>query len=93
MLIKHKTQDLNYQQDILNLLCQMDTYLSSVSKKKLDSDRFGAKTCVDMDDCKLIVKYKQILIDKANNSKCLCEFLIDDIISRIKQLLNRNQII
>lgn len=88
MLLSHKIQNLNLQETIVDILCQMDTKLSSEAKKKLDNDRFGASACVDMNNSKMLAKYKQILIDKANNSKCLSLFSIDDIISRIKQLLN-----
>ena len=90
MIISYKTQSLNYSQDINNLLCQIDVWLARKSKDKLDSNRFGARICINYQDYKLISKYRKILMDKAGEHCCLKGFLIDDIISRIKQLLNKN---
>ena len=91
LLISHKTQDIDLISDTLDLLCQIDTFLSEETKTKLDSDRFGTRKCkVNMEDSQLLVKYKKILLDKVNNSYCLRDFQLDDIIHRIKQLLNRN---
>ena len=91
MLISHKTQDINYSQDINDLLCEIDTWLANKSKQKLDSERFGAKIHFNIQDSKLISKYRNILLNKGKNDCCLRNILVDDIISRIKQLLNRNQ--
>lgn len=90
MTIKFKTQNLNYTEDIKDLLCQIDTWIAKQSKRKLDSGRFGTKICVSYDDYSLVNKYRGILIKKVGNHPCLNSFLIDDIITRIKQLLNRN---
>ena len=91
LLISNKTQDLDLIPDTYDLLCQIDTFLSSEAKTKLDSDRFGTMKCkVNMKDAQLLVKYKQILLDKVQGSYCLRDFQLDDIIHRIKQLLNRN---
>jgi hypothetical protein len=88
MKLSYKTQNLSLQETIVDLLCQVDTKLSNEAKKKLDNDRFGASVCVDISNSEMLTRYKQILIDKANNSLCLYEFSVDDIISRIKELLN-----
>jgi hypothetical protein len=72
------------------LLCEIDTKLAKLARKKLDSLRFGAKVHVSMEDHKLLARYRDIVYDKANNDCCLKDFLVDDIISRVKQLLNRN---
>lgn len=90
MIISYKLQTLNFSDDINSLLCKIDTKLASISEKKLIATRFGAKTCINYEDYKLLTRYRKILSDKANNHCCLRDFLIDDIISRIKQLLNRN---
>lgn len=90
MFLSNKTQDLNFSQDINDLLCQIDTWIAAESKRKLDSERFGAKICINMDDYELLNKYRFILHNKGKNSCCLRGYLIDDIISRIKQLINRN---
>jgi len=91
LLISNKTQDLALIPDTYDLICQIDTFLSQEAKLKLDSDRFGTRGCkVNMKDSQLLVKYKQILLDKVQNSYCLRDFQLDDIIHRIKQLLNRN---
>ncbi len=90
MIISYKLQDLSFSDDINNLLCQIDVKLSKISENKLISMRFGSKVCINYEDYKLLTKYKSILISKAKHDPCLSEFLVDDIISRIKQLLNRN---
>jgi len=91
LLISHKTQDLDLISDTYDLLCQIDTFLSQEARTKLDSDRYGTRKCkVNMEDSQLLVKYKQILLDKVQGSYCLRDYQLDDIIHRIKQLLNRN---
>lgn len=90
MITLNKTQDLNYSEDINNLICQIDKWLSQKGKIKLDGDKYGQKVCVDIEDFKLVSKYRKILLDKAQDDCCLKGILIDDIIMRIKQLLNRN---
>lgn len=90
MVTLNKTQDLNYSEDINKLICQIDKWLSQKGKIKLDGDKYGQKVCVDVEDFKLVSKYRKILLDKALNHCCLKGILIDDIITRIKQLLNRN---
>jgi len=90
MIISTKTQSVNFQQDINDLLCEIDTWLANQSKRRLDSDRFGAKIKINLEDYKLVSRYRDILLDSAQNDCCVNGYLIDDIISRIKQLLNRN---
>jgi hypothetical protein len=91
LLISHKTQNLDLIPDTYDLLCEIDTFISNEAKTKLDSDRFGTRKCkVNMEDVQLLVKYQQILLDKIQNSCCLGDYSLDDIIHRIKQLLNRN---
>ena len=90
MIISQKTQTLSYSEDIDDLLCEIDVKLSRLARKKLDGQRFGFKTCINTDDFKLLGKYRSIVENKANNYCCYQDFLIDDIISRVKQLLNRN---
>lgn len=90
MIISHKLQTINFQADMTSLLCEIDKKLTRMARKKLDSQRFGAKACVDMEDHKLLARYRDIVYDKASNDCCLKNFLVDDIISRVKQLLNRN---
>lgn len=90
MQVSFKTQDLNYSQDISDLLCQIDVWLSKQAKAKLIGDRFGADVCVDMDAFDVLSTYREILYSKAKGYPCYKHFLIDDIISRIKQLLNKN---
>lgn len=90
MIISYKTQSLNYSQDINNLLCQIDVWLADKSEDKFNSNRFGARICINYQDYKLVSKYRKILLNKVGQHCCLKSFLIDDIISRIKQLLNKN---
>lgn len=90
MITSYKTQNINLCEDVNKLLCQIDVKLGSEAQGKLDGDKYGAKVCVNMQDFKILSRYRQILYQKASNDCCLRGYLIDDIISRIKQLLNRN---
>lgn len=90
MIVSSKTQDIDFSQDVNDLLCEIDTWLASKAKRKYDSDRYGERIHINYEDYKLLSKYRDILSDKAYNDCCLEGYLIDDIISRIKQLLNRN---
>lgn len=92
MIISHKTQNLELCKDISDLLCQIDVKLAKVSELRYISDRFGTKVCIDYDVFHILDKYRQILLDKANNSECLKKYLIDDIISNIKQYLSSGKI-
>lgn len=91
MIITSKTQSINFSEDVNELLCQIDVKMIGIARRKLNSERFGEKVCINYGDYELLYKYREILYEKAlNRTNCLSEFLIDDIISRIKQLLNRN---
>lgn len=89
-MITFKTQSLSFSDDVNELLCQIDVKLYTLARKKLNSERFGSKLTLNTEDYNLLYKYREILYDKAMNNSCLKDFLVDDIISRIKQLLNRN---
>ena len=90
MIISHKLQTLDFAVDMQELLCDIDVKLSKIARKKLDSQRFGFKYFPSLSDYHLLAKYRDIVYDKANNDCCLKNYLVDDIISRVKQLLNRN---
>lgn len=90
MITAYKTQVLNYSNDIDDLLCQIDVKLVKMARNKFDSERFGAKTKISVEDYDLLYKYREYLYRKAKGSCCLRNILVDDLISRIKQLLNRN---
>jgi hypothetical protein len=91
MIITSKTQTISFSDDVNELLCQIDVKMVKMARTKLNADRFGAKVCINGEDYNLLYKYREILYEKAmNKTNCLKDFLIDDIISRIKQLLNRN---
>ena len=90
MIISHKLQTINFADDMQELLCDIDVKLSKIARKKLDSQKFGFKYSANYEDYKLLAKYRNIVYNKTQNDCCLKEFLVDDIISRVKQLLNRN---
>jgi hypothetical protein len=90
MIISHKTQSLDFSEDINKLICQIDVKLANEGQGKFIGERFGAKICINYEDFHLLSHYRKILLDKAQNDCCLSNILIDDIISRIKTLLNRN---
>lgn len=83
----NKIQTISLEQDVNELLCQIDVKLSKISEKKLNNERYGAKSCIDYDSYYILNKYRKILEDKAFNSYCLKDYLIDDIISNVKQYL------
>lgn len=88
--LNSKIQNLNTADTVNKLLCQVDTWLSDQALSRLNGDRFGAKVCLNLDDYELVTKYREILYDKGLGSPCLRDYLLEDIISRIKQLINRN---
>lgn len=90
MLIKFKTQDLDFQEDITDLLYQIDYKLAHLSRKKLNSIRYAGKVHINYSDFARLVKYRDLLEKKAKNSSCLKQYPLDTIIARIKQLLNTN---
>lgn len=93
MIINPKTQDLDFQSDVNDLLCQIDKRLSGDAKSRLDYFRYGAKNCVNKDLFFVLKNYRSILISKASNSCCLSNYSIDDIMSNIKQLLKSGRIV
>jgi hypothetical protein len=92
MIISYKTQTLSFAEDVKELLCKIDTKLAKISENKLNASRYGAKIIVDLDVFYILNKYRKILYDKVNNSQCLKEYLVDDIISNIKQYLTSGKI-
>lgn len=87
-MISYKTRDLSLYKDVAELLCQVDRRLATLAKTKLDSLRYGS-SCNRIDENKffILANYKKILLAKSQNSSCLKQYLIDDIISNIKQYL------
>lgn len=92
MIINHKVNTLNFSDDMNTLICEIDTKLSTLSQDKLDSVRYGAKVCINWDTFDILVKYRKILLDKANNSFCLRSYPIDSMISNIKQYLSSGKV-
>ncbi len=90
MIILNKTQSISFSEDINELLCEIDTKLSRMSENKLNSERYGACQHINMEDHRLLYKYRGILFGKAKGYCCYQNICLEDIISRIKQLLNRN---
>lgn len=89
-MVNNKTQDLNFKNDIEELICQIDNKLIYYSKKELDVLRFGGfynyKTTNNLKFF-ILTKYKKILLDKICNSECLKDYSMDSIISNIKEYL------
>ena len=92
MLISYKIQTLNFTEDINGLLCELDKRISTTSKTKLDSLRYGVQNCHKSLDYSILVKYRQILISKVSGESCLKNYLYDDIVSNIKQYLTVGKI-
>lgn len=90
MITTYIAQEINFSNDVSDLLCQIDSKVSGTARRKLNSERFGSKVHINKEDYKLLCKYREILYEKGTGSKCLSAFPVEDIISRIKQLLNRN---
>lgn len=87
MIINFKTQDVSLAEDLNDLLCQLNKRISSLAKVKLNSERFGSNEKIDEDKYFILVKYKEILILKANGSACLKDYSLDSIMSIIRQYL------
>lgn len=93
MITNQKTQPLCFSEDINDLLCQIDVKIAEMSKQKLDSKRFGF--CYDLDENRffILVNYRKLLKDKADNKCCLKNYLIDDIINIVKQYLSSGKVL
>lgn len=91
-LITSKTQTFNYAEGISDVLWDIDKELSCVAEKKLVSKRFGAKDCTDPGRFFILLKYRELLLEKANGSCCLEKFSIDGILSNIKQYLSKGKL-
>ena len=89
-MISFNLQTLDFTKDINDLIYQIDKKIYTLVKQQVVAIKFGSCTKMNVDDFKRLVRYKEILIQKSNNYTCLSSFSIDNIISRIKQLLNRN---
>lgn len=83
----NKTQTLSLVKDVNELLCKINDRLAKITKDKLNNERYGASKKINTNNFFILAQYKKILQDKAQNSCCLREYLIDDIISNIKQYL------
>lgn len=88
--VTHKIQDLNFSQDMLNVLQEIDNKLVKITKKKLDSIRYAGKFSSSLDDFDRLSKYRKILELKLMNVCCLKDYQLDSLVSRTKQILNRN---
>lgn len=93
MIASQKTQTLDFNKDINDLLCQIDVKISEVSKKELDSKRYGSCYKANKISYFILSNYRKILLNKANNNCCLKEYLIDDIINIIKQYLSSDRVV
>lgn len=92
MIISYKLNTLDFSTDIGKLICEIDQKLITFSKKKLDSLRYGAKINIDWNNYKTLVRYKDILHKKASRDECLRYYLIDDLISNVRQYLTSGKI-
>jgi len=91
MIITYKAQSLSFSEDINSLLCQLDKKISDIAKDKLNASRYGARLCEHLEYF-ILVKYKEILMLKAWGHKCLCDYMIDDIINIVKQYLTTGKV-
>ena len=92
MRISYKTVNTCLNEEVNEIYCKIDHKISSLSKKKLDSVRYSVKpSCtINYSVIKALSFYKKILSEKMENSSCLHSFKIEDIITKIKQILNTN---
>lgn len=93
MITNQKTQTLCFSEDINDLLCQVDDKIAEMSKQKLDSQRFGFCYDLDKDRFFILVNYRKLLKEKADNRYCLRKYLVDDIINVIKQYLTSGKVL
>lgn len=90
MILTYKANTLDFTTDMNELLCSIDRKIAQMAKLQLDSKRYGATICLNWDDFFRLNKYRELLELKAFNTCCLKDFFLDDLLSRIKQILNRN---
>lgn len=92
MKLNYNTVKFNYSENMECLIKNIDTQLSSMAKTKLDSSRYDIKSCVNSQLFNIILRYRRILDDKIHNEKYLSEYCMEDIVSRIKQLISSGKI-
>lgn len=92
MILSYKTQNIDFSEDINDLLCIIDLKLSKLSEQKLNSERYGEDCKIDYNKFFILSTYRKILDNKGKNSCCLKNFLIDDIIDAIKQYLSSGKV-
>jgi hypothetical protein len=90
MILAYKANTLDFNDDMNELLCNIDKKISQISMLQLNSKRYGASVCINWNDFFRLNKYRELLELKAKNNICVKDFFLDDILSRIKQILNRN---
>lgn len=89
MIISFRAVEADFNNDIQEIFCNIDRKISILTKRKLDSIRYDIKICVDNTIVKDLSRYKLILFDKIKSNKCLEDYSLEDIINRIKKLLNK----
>lgn len=92
MTLSNQTQTLSFSEDINKLLSEINDKIAGIARQKWDAARFGAKDLTDKQTYFILVRYRDLLLMKANNSCCLSDYLIDDIISNIKQYLSSGKV-
>lgn len=92
MILSNQTQDINFTEDINELLWDINNKLAEVAMKKMEASRYGAKDLTNTDTFFILSRYRDILLKKANKHSCLSVYSIDDIISNIRQYLTTGKI-
>lgn len=92
MKLSSKIQTLNYSEDINDVLSQISNKLSLLASNKLQASKYGSRDITDMESFFILSRYQDILLRAANKSSCFCGYLVDDIISIVKQYLSSSSV-
>jgi hypothetical protein len=93
MIISFKIQELDHDKNVINLLSELDSRISFISKTRLDALRYGVeKSCGKHKEYSLLIRYKKILLQKMSGSRCLCKYNLEDLVGNIKQYLASGKI-
>lgn len=94
MKINYKVNTLNLNDDMSELFCEIDSKIVNISRRKLNTLRYGLRDedsfKVNYNKVKILSYYKDILIKKLNKSSCFKAYELETIIKKIKKLLNTN---
>ena len=83
----------NKGQDYKQLFLDIDKKIYQMSKRALFNAKYGLTDKVDYDVVDKLLIYKSILVAIIKESKCFSNYKLEDIVSRVKRLLNSGMLL